>query len=78
VITTCYATRNRRAPFVGLIGIWPHRSGFYRMAQAGVRVLVRRSHRLARRAMRAPDRALAVGWVRRRRLDDQSAQWAGV
>jgi hypothetical protein len=62
VITTCYATRNRRAPFVGLIGIWPHRSGFYRMAQAGVRVLVRRSHREEREAAEGSPRHMAMRW----------------
>jgi hypothetical protein len=36
-----YATRNRRAPIIGLINPndWPRKAGFFRMAMAGQRMV---------------------------------------
>lgn len=36
-----YATRNRRCPVIGLIGDWPPRAAFRKMATAGVLIAVR-------------------------------------
>jgi hypothetical protein len=40
-LVRCYVTKNRRAPFIGLIGEWPSRAGFTKMARAGHRFMAR-------------------------------------
>jgi hypothetical protein len=63
LIVACYVTRNRRCPFLGLIGHWPHRAGFYRMAMAGQRILVRPASREEREAHDNAVRHMATRWV---------------
>jgi hypothetical protein len=57
-----YATKNRRAPIIGLIGQWPHRSGFFKMAMAGQRIIARPATKAEETAQDEAPRHLCVVW----------------
>lgn len=62
-IVRCYATKNRRAPLIGLIGDWPSRAGFSKMAAAGQKVLVREATQAEASAQDDSPRHMCVRWT---------------
>lgn len=57
-----YVTQNRRAPFLALYGEWPMRSGFRKMAAAGVRIGVREAPAEEAEQVDASPRFIALKW----------------